>query len=130
MLSQRKQSLEHYFSPLIVYLSTVNPNVLTFVGLLPSILFFIFIVLHMYLPAAIAFLGNIFDVLDGMVARNYNKTTALGGFLDTPFVRVSAFFIIAAFAFSGIARFEIVITLLFTSFLISYMRSRGELANE
>lgn len=106
----------------------MNPNLLTFLGLLPSLLFFVFVIFHLYLLAIIAFIGNIFDLLDGMVARKYHKVTAFGGFLDSTLDRVSDFFIISAFAFGGLVRWEIAVVLLFVSFLISYMRSRGELA--
>ncbi len=85
--------------------------------------------MHWYLFALIAFLGNAFDMIDGMVARKYNKVTAFGGFLDSTMDRVADFLIITSFAFAGIVRWEIVAPFLLFSFLISYTRSRGELAN-
>ena len=78
--------------------------------------------------ALLAFVGNMFDLVDGMIARKYNKVTAFGGFLDSTLDRVSDFLIITAFAFAGIVRWEIVAPLLLFSFLVSYTRSRGELA--
>lgn len=68
-------------------------------------------------------------MLDGMVARTFHKETAFGGFLDSFLDRVSDFFIITAFAFSGIVRWEITAPLLLFAYLTSYARSRGELAN-
>lgn len=67
-----------------------------------------------------------FDMIDGMVARKYNKATKFGGFLDSVFDRISDFLIITAFAFGGIVRWEIAAPFLLFSFMISYARSRSE----
>jgi len=129
MLSYKKPSVEKYLEPFVGLFKNVNPNVLTLLGSIPSLLFFVFLIMHWYFLAIIAFAGSIFDLIDGMIARKYNKVTAFGGFLDSTLDRVSDFFIITAFAFSGIVRWEIAAPLLLFSFLISYTRSRGELAN-
>ncbi len=130
MLSQRKSHVEKYFEPLARQLREVNPNLLTFIGSIPSLLFFVFLTNHWYIPALLIFLGNAFDMLDGMVARKYNKITAFGGFLDSFMDRISDFLLITAFAFSGIVRWEIAAPLLLFAYLTSYARSRGELANK
>jgi len=78
--------------------------------------------------ALVAFLGNVFDLVDGMVARKFNKVTAFGGVLDSTMDRVADFLIITSFAFGGLAHWEIVMPLLLFAFLTSYIRSRGELA--
>ncbi len=129
MLSVKKKSVEKYLYPLADLLKNVNPNTLTLIGSIPSLLFFVFVVNHMYIWALIAFIGNGFDFIDGMVARKYNKVTAFGGFLDSTLDRIADFLMISSFAFAGIVRWEIVAPLLLFSFLISYTRSRGELAN-
>ena len=129
MLSNKKSDIEKYLDPLIRSLSELNPNYLTLIGSIPSLLFFVFVISHQYVWAIVAFLGNIFDFLDGMVARKYHKVTQFGGFLDSTLDRVADFFIIAAFGYGKIVRWEIVVPLLFVSFLISYIRSRGELAS-
>ncbi len=129
MLSYKKASVEKYLEPFVGLFKSVNPNVLTLLGSIPSLLFFVFLIMHWYVFALIAFIGNVFDLLDGMIARKYNKVTAFGGFLDSTLDRVSDFFIITAFAFAGIVRWELAAPLLLFSFLISYARSRGELAS-
>jgi phosphatidylglycerophosphate synthase len=128
MLSNQKKSIEKYLAPFVVPFRNVNPNVLTLLGSIPSLLFFVFLLNHWYWPALLAFAGNSFDLLDGLIARKFNKVTLFGGFLDSTLDRVADFFIITAFAFAGIVRWEIVAPLLLCSFLISYIRSRGELA--
>lgn len=129
MLSNKKPLVEKTLEPLVTTLSRVNPNALTLLGSIPSLLFFVFVIMHWYPLALAAFVGNLFDLVDGMVARKYNKVTAFGGFLDSTLDRISDFLIITAFAFAGIVRWEIVAPFLLFSFLISYTRSRGELAN-
>lgn len=129
MLSQKKPQFERYLEPLAKLLHGVNPNILTLLGSIPSLLFFVFLINHWYMPALLIFLGNAFDMLDGMVARKYHKTTAFGGFLDSFMDRISDFFIITAFAFSGLVRWEIAAPLLLFAYLTSYARSRGELAS-
>ena len=127
MLTNQKPLIEKFLTPFIG-LSKVNPNALTLLGSIPSLLFFVFVIKGWYLLALLAFVGNMFDLVDGMIARKYNKVTAFGGFLDSTLDRVSDFLIITAFAFAGIVRWEIVAPLLLFSFLVSYTRSRGELA--
>lgn len=129
MLSSQKPLVEKMLTSLIKPLSGVNPNALTLLGSIPSLLFFVFLLNHWYILALIAFAGNIFDLIDGMIARKYNKITAFGGFLDSTMDRISDFLIITAFAFAGIVNWIIAAPLLLFSFLISYTRSRGELAN-
>lgn len=129
MLSNQKPVVESYLQPVVNRLSHANPNTLTLLGSIPSLLFFIFLLYHWYLLAIIAFLGNGFDLIDGMVARKYHKVTAFGGFLDSTMDRVSDFLLITAFAFTGIVTWTIVAPLLLFAYLTSYARSRGELAN-
>lgn len=129
MLSQKKQSVERILSPLIKGLSKVNPNVLTVLGSIPPLVFFVAILNNNYILALIAFVGNLFDLLDGMVARKYKKVSAFGGFLDSTLDRVGDFLMITPFAFAGIVGWELAAPLLLFAFLTSYIRSRGELAN-
>ncbi len=125
MLSDKKPKIENYFEPLAKGLSRVNPNTLTLLGSIPSLLFFVFVIKHLYFWALIAFLGNILDIVDGMVARKYGKVTEFGGFLDSTMDRFSDFVTITAFSFGGIVRWEIVAPLLLFSFLTSYIRAQG-----
>jgi phosphatidylglycerophosphate synthase len=129
MLSTQKPTIEKYLNPLVKYLSKSNPNTLTLLGSIPSLLFFVCILYHWYIWALIVFIGNGFDLLDGMVARKYHKVTPFGGFLDSTMDRVADFLLITAFAFGGIVSWEIVAPLLLFAYLTSYVRSRGELAN-
>lgn len=70
------------------------------------------------------------DMLDGIVARANNKVTAFGGFLDSTMDRVGDFLIIAGLYAGGLISLPITALLLLVSFLISYTRSRAELASK
>ncbi|MBI5122507.1 CDP-alcohol phosphatidyltransferase family protein [Candidatus Roizmanbacteria bacterium] len=129
MLSNKKPLFEQFLEPLIKPFANTNPNVLTLLGSIPSLLFFVFVVLHWYVFALVAFCFNILDFLDGMVARKYHKVTKFGGFLDSVVDRLADFLMIVAFSFAGLVRWEITAPVVLFVFLISYIRSRGELAN-
>lgn len=116
--------------PIIKPLAFVPPNLVSIVGLLPPMLFFILLMQGNYGWALVSYPFLLLDVLDGAIARINGKVTAFGGVLDSVADRVSDFLIIAAFAFAGLVRWEITAPLLLFSFLVSYMRSRGELAGK
>jgi archaetidylinositol phosphate synthase len=78
--------------------------------------------------ALVTFVFLAVDLLDGMVARASGRVTAFGGFLDSTIDRFADFTVIAVFGFAGIVSWSIVAPLLLLSFLISYIRSRTELA--
>ena len=128
MLSHNKTIIEAYFEPLIPFLAKVNPNLLTLLGSIPPLLFFVFVLTHHYIFALIIYFGNGLDMLDGMIARKFEKVTAFGGLFDSTMDRVSDFFIITAFAFGNLVRWEITAPILLLAFLTSYIRSRCELA--
>lgn len=110
-------------------MSKIHPTIVTILASIASIFFFVLMVNGAYLWALVAFLGTAFDAIDGFLARKYGTVTSFGGFLDSTLDRVSDFFIIAAFAFGGLVSWEAMTVLLGLSFLISYIRSRGELAS-
>ncbi len=106
----------------------IDPNNLTLIGSIPPLLFFVIVVYGYYNFALIVFPFFAIDSLDGIVARATGKVTAFGGFLDSTLDRISDFLIISAFGFGNVVRWEIVVLFLSASFLVSYARSRGELA--
>jgi Phosphatidylglycerophosphate synthase len=83
----------------------------------------------MYVLALTVFIFNAVDMLDGQVARSQNKVTPFGGFLDSTVDRFADFTIIVAFGFAEIVEWQFVLTLLLLTYLISYIRSRVELAS-
>ena len=121
-----------FFTPLIAIISqpflSWNPNMISLIGLLPSLLFFVALINHWYVVAVLSFAGFLLDSVDGYVARKKGKSSSFGGFLDSTLDRVADFLLIAAFGYAGIVSWSLVFLTLTTGFLVSYARSRGELA--
>lgn len=128
MLTFIKPNVERLLQPAARSLRDVNPNAITLLGIVFPVVFFVFLVNEMYLLALITFVFNGVDLLDGMVARSQNKVTAFGGFLDSTVDRFADFVVLVAFGFAMILSWEIVLSLVLLTYLISYIRSRTELA--
>ncbi len=128
MLTTFKPLAEKSLKPVAHLLRNVSPNVISLSGLVFPILFFVFLMNEWYALALIAFIFNGLDMLDGMVARAQGKVTAFGGFLDSTIDRFADFTVLVAFGFAGLVRWEIVLPLVLLTYLISYIRSRTELA--
>ncbi len=128
MVSRFKSKFEPGIGIIAKPFLNIHPNTLTLLSLLFSILFFFFLGIHNYTLAVVCYLGNIFDAIDGYVARHTQKVSAFGGFLDSTLDRICDFLIISAFGVAHLVSWEIVVLTLCTSFLVSYSRSRGEQA--
>lgn len=130
MLTTLKPITEKALQPLARLLKNVNPNHITLLGVVFPVLFFVFVVNDMYALALVVFIFNAVDLLDGLVARAQNKVTAFGGFLDSTVDRFADFTVLVAFGFAGLVGWNIVLPLVLLTYLISYIRSRTELAAE
>lgn len=128
MLSAIKPKAEKALKPLAYLLRHVNPNTISATGLIFPVLFFICVFAGWYWWALAVFIFNGVDMLDGMVARAQGKVTAFGGFLDSTIDRFADFTVLVAFGFAGIVGWHIVLPLVMLTYLISYIRSRTELA--
>jgi len=119
--------------------SRVSPNALTTAGVLLCAAAAVLIpfedrnkFLFYWLAAALFIVGSILDVLDGALARQSNKATPFGAFLDSLSDRVSEGFVLAAIALV-FARAGDDIAVVFCvaavagSFLVSYARAKAEL---
>lgn len=106
----------------------VSPNTLTLLGIIPPIIFFIFMSYQAYWFALATTPGFILDVLDGAVARKTGKFTAFGGFFDSTLDRMSDAFVIAGFGAAGLVPWPLIAVALVSSILISYARTRAESA--
>jgi CDP-diacylglycerol--glycerol-3-phosphate 3-phosphatidyltransferase len=117
----------------------VTPNALTTAGVLLCVTAAILIpfedrneFLFYWLAAALFIVGSILDVLDGALARQSDKATPLGEFLDSISDRVSEGFVLAAIALV-FARAGDDVGVVFCvaavagSFLVSYARAKAEL---
>ncbi|MCX9010975.1 MAG: archaetidylinositol phosphate synthase [Candidatus Methanoperedens sp.] len=84
MLYRIKNSVRDALRPLAKKFISVNPNTLTVSGLLISLVSAVFFAKGEVMTAGIfLLLGGFFDALDGAVARENNRITNFGGFLDS-----------------------------------------------
>ena len=117
----------------------VSPNALTTAGVLLCMAAAVLIpfedrnkFLFYWLAAALFIVGSILDILDGALARQSDKATPLGEFLDSLSDRISEGFVLAAIALV-FARAGDDIAVVFCvaavagSFLVSYARAKAEL---
>ncbi|MEW6636401.1 MAG: CDP-alcohol phosphatidyltransferase family protein [Actinomycetota bacterium] len=120
--------------PLVRLLSAlrVRPNTLTVVGwalaLLAAVLFGLGV---SRLAGAVMLLGGLFDALDGAVARESDRSSSFGAFLDSTLDRISesAVFVgvIFFYASSGLSYEALMAGVAMTfSLLTSYTRARAE----
>jgi len=132
-ISNLKENLRTIFLfPIVKFFAklNVNPNFLTTITLILNLIPFYFYLSKNFLLGAISLiLINLFDAMDGELARITNKTSKLGAFLDSNFDRISEALIFLSLIIAFKENFLIQILLIicaFGSFLISYIRARGE----
>jgi CDP-diacylglycerol--glycerol-3-phosphate 3-phosphatidyltransferase len=110
----------------------IHPNVLTFVGVLINLLAAWALATGRFVTAGgIMIAANIFDFIDGKVARELALESAFGGFWDSVMDRFSdlALFLGLVYLYSSVHRTDyVVITVMAMIFtvLTSYARARAE----
>jgi CDP-diacylglycerol--glycerol-3-phosphate 3-phosphatidyltransferase len=113
-------------------LSRINPNVLTFFGLLVNIVAAYCLAIGRFRTAGfIIIFAGLFDMVDGRVARATNQVTRFGGFFDSVLDRYSDLALLMGLLvyYGTINRpFYVVLTaiVMTASVMISYARSRAE----
>src|ERR1700674_5754416 len=123
----------------LLALSRINPNVLTFLGLVVNTgaaLLFGYAnggnQARMFFYAGLVIIGSgFFDLVDGRVARASNKVTRFGGFFDSVVDRYSdaaLFFGLLVYYARGGRFFYVVLTALvmISAIMVSYTRARAE----
>jgi archaetidylinositol phosphate synthase len=135
MLEEIKGFIRDALRPLAKNITDINPNTLTIFGLLLSLVSAILFAKHEVLAAG-AFLlaGGFFDVLDGLVARENNRITRFGGFLDSVSDRFADAAVIIGAMYGGMTAFSpfpswfIGALAIVGSLMVSYTRARAEAA--
>jgi CDP-diacylglycerol--glycerol-3-phosphate 3-phosphatidyltransferase len=113
-------------------LSRINPNLLTFLGLVTNIVAAWQFARGRFVAAGLVVIGaGFFDLVDGPVARESNRVTRFGGFFDSVLDRYSdlALFFGLLVYYASIDRFfYIVLTAIVMtgSVMVSYTRARAE----
>jgi phosphatidylglycerophosphate synthase len=109
----------------------LNPNLLTILGFLTTIVAAFIIPINLKLGGILIAVGSIFDMLDGVFARTTGRVTRFGAFLDSVLDRYSDAFIFIGLALYFLKKIDhisvfVCLLVLTGSFLISYTRARAE----
>ena len=113
-------------------LSRINPNVLTFVGLLINMVAAAFLASGRFRVAGLVIIfAGLFDMVDGRVARATNQVTRFGGFFDSVLDRYSDLALLVGLLvyYGTINRPSYVVLtaiVMTASVMISYTRTRAE----
>jgi len=84
--------------------------------------------LYLLLATVLLLLSGLCDVLDGVLARLYQETTAFGGFLDSLLDRYADAIIYGGIMIGGLSDVSWGLIALTGSLLVSYSRARAEAA--
>jgi CDP-diacylglycerol--glycerol-3-phosphate 3-phosphatidyltransferase len=110
----------------------INPNLLTFFGLLVNLWAAVSFARGQFrLAAAIIFFAGFLDMLDGQVARHQNRVTAFGAFYDSTLDRYSDMALymglLVYYAVNGRTSYVILAAVATAgSVMVSYARARAE----
>jgi len=113
-------------------LSKINPNVLTFLGLVINVVAAGFLAFGRFRTAGfIIIFAGLFDMVDGRVARETNRVTRFGGYFDSVLDRYSDLcLLIGLLVYYGTINRPPYVVLtavaMSASVMISYARSRAE----
>lgn len=113
-------------------LSKINPNVLTFLGLVINMVAATFLAFGNFRTAGLVIIfAGLFDMVDGRVARETNQVTRFGGFFDSVLDRYSDLALLVGLLvyYGTINRPSYVVLtaiVMTASVMISYTRTRAE----
>lgn len=138
MLEKIKDSARMVFRPVARSITGINPNTLTLLGLFISLISaFFFARGDVLIAGFVLLLSGFFDALDGAVAREHNRITRFGGFLDSVSDRFADAAIIFGAMLGGLTAFSnysflsgwsIGVFAIVGSLMVSYTRARAEAA--
>lgn len=132
------QILKTKFDPLVfkaakvLRLSSLSPNMLTFLGVIANLGAAFLIAYGKWGWAGfLVLIGGMFDVLDGAIARINGKTTSFGAFFDSVMDRFSDFLLFIAFAFyyatkGDIGKMLLTMFSMMGSIMVPFCRARAE----
>ncbi|MCD6564029.1 MAG: CDP-alcohol phosphatidyltransferase family protein [Thermoproteales archaeon] len=136
MLSNYKYIVEKLLEKLFRdynFLSFFSPNLLTVLGLFFSLCILMVLEFFIFDPNTLLLiivflilLSGLMDVLDGYVARRYNKVSNFGAFLDSTLDRISDAVYAYIFFKLNLVNDIFFLLLLTGFFLTSYSRARAE----
>ncbi len=122
-----------FLLPIVNLLIKLNiaPNIITILSLIIAVFAFLAYKNGIFwLGGIILFFSSIFDTFDGEIARQTNRVTKFGGFLDSTLDRVNEFLVYLGLFVYYYHRVDYVLYWIllaqFGSLMVSYTRARGE----
>jgi CDP-diacylglycerol--glycerol-3-phosphate 3-phosphatidyltransferase len=109
-----------------------SPNLFTLLGFFATLVASFLILKGFWFFAGLAIiLSGLFDLFDGVAARNLGKVTAFGGFLDSVIDRYSDLLLLLALLIDGLRKGDSGLVLLISlvsmgTVLIPYVRAKAE----
>jgi archaetidylinositol phosphate synthase len=126
MLNRLRPQLKLFIDPIAKRIK-INPNILTIIGLLISLLSaYMFARGDLLLGGTFILISGLADVIDGAVARNHATATPFGGILDSTADRFADAFILIGIIYGGSVNWLIGVLALHASLSVSYVRARIE----
>ncbi len=132
MFGERVDGVVHRLLPFL-FRKRVNPNLLTVLGALISLLAAATLALGWFIVGGVlVLLGGAFDLVDGIVARHHGTSTRFGAFLDSTLDRLADMALLMGiamhYALEGEPGFVLLAGYaLMASVLVSYAQARAEL---
>jgi len=104
------------------FLIDINPNIITVVALLCAVIAgYLFYLTYFFLAGIFVLLNGFFDILDGEIAKKYDRTSKRGDFLDHTFDRIADTVILLGITLSpavpDLLGYVTIITILLVSYL-------------
>ncbi len=126
MLNRLRPKLKFLIDPVAKRIP-IDPNILTVIGLLISVLSaYMFSQQDLLLGCIFIALSGIVDILDGAVARNHFTRTQFGGILDSTSDRFADAFILIGIIYGGYVDWFVGSLAIVASLSVSYVRARIE----
>jgi len=137
MLEKIRKNIRNRLKPIAKRIVGINPNTLTLLGLFMSFIAAgLFATRNVFMAGIVLLIGSFFDALDGAVARENDRITAFGGFLDSVSDRFSDSAIILGAMYGNLTEIPeisnffpgwlIGVLAIIGSLLVSYTRARAE----
>jgi phosphatidylglycerophosphate synthase len=109
----------------------ISPDALTVTGLIVTIVAAVTLTQNLLLGGLLILIGGFFDLLDGAVAKEHNKLTDFGAFLDSVVDRYSDAFLFLGFTWyffniKSLTGIWMSLGSMVGALLISYTRARAE----
>ncbi|MCK4757541.1 MAG: CDP-alcohol phosphatidyltransferase family protein, partial [Thermoplasmata archaeon] len=142
VLDEQRDRATKIIRPLARYFIKVEPNTLSVVAFLFSVLAFLVLYLlapdnfifysetwsvyFLILASVFILLNGLFDIIDGLVAKMSKKASKKGDFIDHVFDRYADIFILSGIIVSGYVNFYIGLFALVGVFMTSYMGTQAQ----